>query len=99
MKTQRQLAAILFADIAGYTSLMQKDESSASRLLRRFQLEMEDKVETNGGHIVNFYGDGALCIFDNTLEAMRCAMVFTKQFSIRTNRTSSDRFTQWDRSF
>ena len=33
----RRLAAILFADIAGYTALMQKDEQAASTLLRRFQ--------------------------------------------------------------
>ncbi len=80
MNKQRQLAAILFADIAGYTSLMQKDESSATQILRRFQNEMEEKVENNGGQIINFYGDGALCIFQNTLEAINCAMVLQSNF-------------------
>ena len=82
MKTQRQLAAILFADIAGYTSLMQKDETNAAVLLRRFQHEIEKSVATNGGRVVNFYGDGVLCIFSNTLEAMRCAMVLQSNFQL-----------------
>jgi adenylate cyclase len=80
LENQRQLAAILFADIAGYTSLMQKDEKTASVLLHRFQNEMEEKVADKNGQIVNFYGDGALCIFRNTLEAMHCAMVLQNDF-------------------
>ena len=41
---KRKLAAILFADIVGYTALMQKDEQTASTLLRRFQKQLEEKV-------------------------------------------------------
>lgn len=73
-QSNRKLAAILFADIVGYTNLMQQDEVLASAQLRQFQNEMESKVVANRGRIVNFYGDGALCIFDNPLEAVRCAM-------------------------
>ena len=78
--TKRQLAAILFADIAGYTALMQKDETTASALLRRFQKELEKKVPEKNGRIVNFYGDGALCIFDTPLEAVQCAMDLQNNF-------------------
>lgn len=70
----RKLAAILFADIVGYTALMQKDERTASTILKRFQNEMELQVAQYKGQIINFYGDGALCTFQNPLEAMRCAM-------------------------
>ena len=78
---KRQLAAILFADIAGYTALMQKDEQSASVLLRRFQKNIEELIPKNNGQIINFYGDGALCIFNNPLEAVRCAMQLQNIFS------------------
>lgn len=76
----RQLAAILFADIADYTSLMQKDETLASTLLNRFQNELTEKVSNYNGRIVNFYGDGALCTFRNPLEAIRCAIEVQSSF-------------------
>ena len=80
-RVQRRLAAILFADIAGYTALMQKDEQSASILLRRFQKFIEELIPKNNGQVINFYGDGALCIFDNPLEAVRGAMQLKNIFS------------------
>ena len=79
-KQNRKLAAILFADIAGYTALMQKDEATASTLLSRFQKSIEELIPENNGQIVNFYGDGALCIFNNPLEAVRCAMNLQNAF-------------------
>ena len=39
---KRRLAAILFADIAGYTAIMEKDESSASALLQKFPLNHDN---------------------------------------------------------
>lgn len=77
---KRKLAAILFADIAGYTALMQKDETNASVLLRRFQKEMEEKVAAHNGRIINFYGDGALCTFQIPLDAVHCAMELQMTF-------------------
>ena len=78
---KRQLAAILFADIVGYTALMQKDEQTASTLLRSFQKNIEQLIPENNGQIINFYGDGALCIFNNPLEAVRCAVQLQNIFS------------------
>lgn len=80
MTQKRQLAAILFADIAGYTALMQKDESNASILLNLFQKNLEFNIDEYNGRIVNFYGDGALCVFENPLEAIRCAMYLQKNW-------------------
>ena len=81
----RKLAVILFADIVGYTALMQKDETSASTLLRRFQIKIETKVVEHNGRIVNFYGDGALCVFNNPLEAVHCAMKLQTGFQKAPN--------------
>jgi TolB-like protein/class 3 adenylate cyclase len=82
MSENRQLAIILFADIQGYTAIMQKDELSASRVLRRFHEELETKVKNHEGSIVNFYGDGALCIFQNPVEALRAAMELSASFQL-----------------
>jgi len=78
--SSRQLSAILFADVVGYTALMQKDESAATTQLRRFQNEMEKIVADHNGRIVNFYGDGALCTFKSPLEAMHCAIELQSGF-------------------
>lgn len=80
MRTNRKLAAILFADIVGYTALMQQNETNAATLLRRFQQEMESMVSRHNGRIINFYGDGVLCVFDNPQEALRCAMAVQTNF-------------------
>ena len=80
-KQNRKLAAILFADIVGYTSLMQKDEHTASTLLRHFQKQLEEKVKAHQGRIVNFYGDGALCTFPIPIDAVRCAMALQTTFN------------------
>jgi class 3 adenylate cyclase len=54
---QRQLAAILFADIVGYTALMQHDEVLARNQLSKFREELTRQVATAKGRIVHFYGD------------------------------------------
>ena len=79
-KSNRKLAAILFADIVGYTSLMQTDEQHASTLLRHFQNQLEEKVAQHNGRIVNFYGDGCLCTFQIPLYAVRCGMALQLAF-------------------
>ena len=76
----RKLAAILFADIVDYTSLMQTNEHHASTLLRHFQQQLEEKVANHNGRIVNFYGDGCLCTFQIPLDAVRCGIALQSAF-------------------
>ncbi|MEM1119324.1 MAG: adenylate/guanylate cyclase domain-containing protein [Bacteroidota bacterium] len=70
---KRKLRAILFADIVGYTALMQKDETQASRLLQKFRYTLNEKVGQYAGEIINNYGDGCLCTFESAVDAMTCA--------------------------
>ena len=70
---KRQLAAILFADIAGYTALMQDNEVRAGQLLSKFQTTIEAETAKYNGKIINFYGDGCLIIFQRPLDAVECA--------------------------
>jgi adenylate cyclase len=74
MTSTRQLAAIMFADIEGYTSLMQEDESMALNLLGKLKQKLEQEVELHKGKILEVRGDGILCMFTSTLEAVRAAL-------------------------
>src|SRR5687767_4861836 len=74
MSTSRQLTAILFADIAGYTALMQDDEELALRLRQKLFKNLEEEVAAHNGRILEYMGDGALCSFTSAIEAVRAAM-------------------------
>ena len=69
----RQLAAILFADIVGYTGLMQRDEADALTILNRFQSIIKNTAESYDGEIIKTYGDGTLILFSSTVNAVECA--------------------------
>ena len=70
----RKLSAILFADIVGYTALMQTNEQQALSALQKFKSELEAQVPTHQGEIIQFYGDDCLCVFNSSVEAVNCAI-------------------------
>lgn len=70
----RRLSTILFADIAGYTSLMQSDEPKAMQFLSSFKTELNKTVPSFGGQIVQYFGDACLLSFDSTSDSVQCAM-------------------------
>ncbi len=74
MSQTRQLAAILFADIAGYTALMEADEVHAFAIRDKFKKALESETSLHNGHIIKFSGDGVLCSFDSAGESVRAAM-------------------------
>lgn len=71
--TNRKLAAVLFADIVGYTALMQSDESLALSKLEQFKQELDTQIPANQGEIIQFYGDGCLCVFNSSVDAITAA--------------------------
>jgi len=77
---KRRLAAILFADIVGYTALMQSNEQQALLHLQKFKQALESEVPTNHGEIIQFYGDGCLCIFNSSVDATNCAKSLQQTF-------------------
>lgn len=79
MPTTRQLAAILFADIQGYTALMQDDEVKAIIVRDKFQKALTNEIKPHNGRIIQLNGDGALCIFKSAIEAIRAAIEIQKQ--------------------
>ena len=79
-KSQHKLAAILFADIQGYTSLMQKGESKAMSILSRYEEITQAKVNQFSGEVIKKYGDGSLILFDSTVDAVQCAIEMQQEF-------------------
>ncbi len=73
MPQVRQLAAIMFADIMGYTAIMQSDEAKAMALRDKLKTKLDEELLAHGGRLIKFSGDGALCSFNSALEAVLAA--------------------------
>ena len=74
MTQVRQLAAIMFADIVGYTALMHEDESNALLLRDKMKQTLDKELTLHQGRLIKFSGDGALCSFDSASECVRAAL-------------------------
>ncbi len=79
---KRKIAAILAADVSGYSRLVAEDEEEALRRLASCRAAFEDSVASTGGRIFNTAGDSVLAEFQSAVEAVRCAV--DVQESIRT---------------
>jgi len=72
-ETTRQLAAIMFTDIVGYTALMGKDEAKAFQLLDKNRVIQKPLIEKHHGQLLKEIGDGMLACFNSALDAVECA--------------------------
>ena len=74
MAVTRRLAAILAADVAGYSRLMGEDEEGTPDALKELRREVVDpKIDEHRGRIVKTTGDGLLVEFASVVDAVRCA--------------------------
>ena len=74
MASTRRLAAILAADVAGYSRLMGADEEGTHERLKAHLRQLVDpKIKEHRGHIVKNTGDGLLAEFASVVDAVRCA--------------------------
>jgi adenylate cyclase len=78
----RQLAAILFADMTGYTALMQENEQLARQKRRRLKDVLEESISRYNGKILQYYGDGSLSIFHSAIDSVRCAIDIQQQLQL-----------------
>src|SRR5919112_249787 len=91
----RRLAAILAADIAGYSRLMNHDEEGTLARLKRHRREMiEPTIQEHFGRVIKTTGDGFLAMFDSPLEAVRCAIVIQQSMAARNTSLPPE---QWIR--
>src|SRR5437762_7302599 len=73
-RVERRLAAILAADVAGYSRLMGADEEGTLAALRSLRREVIDpRIAEHRGRIVKTTGDGFLAEFASVVDALRCA--------------------------
>ena len=74
-RTQRRIAAILAADVVGYSRLMELDESGTLALLKTRRKEvLEPAVARHKGRIFKFTGDGVMVEFASAVDAVECAV-------------------------
>jgi TolB-like protein len=91
-RTERRLAAILAADVAGYSRLMGADEEGTLAALKACRAELiAPRVAEHGGRIVKTTGDGALVEFASAVDAVRCAMQIQRIMSKRNATIQEDR--------
>ncbi len=81
---ERRLAAVWFADIAGFTRLSAADEPLAYRVMEAMRASVRDSVEANGGTLVKFLGDGALSHFPSAEAAVEAALQVHRRFRAAT---------------
>lgn len=75
MNTERKLAAIVAADMVGYSRLMERDEAGTLARLKAYRLELIDPcLEKHHGRLVKTTGDGLLVCFDSVMDALECAV-------------------------
>ena len=80
MMEHRQLAAVMFTDIVGYTHIMQKNEARALMIRDRHREIMHASHQKYSGEIIQYFGDGTLSLFASSLNAVKCAMAMQKAF-------------------
>ena len=74
MSQSRQLAAIMFTDIVGYTAMMGNDEQKAFELLRKNREIQKPIIEEFGGRWIKELGDGILASFSSVSDAVNAAI-------------------------
>ena len=90
-RVQRRLAAILAADVAGYSRLMGLDEVGTARTLREHRAVTDALVAKHGGRIVKTTGDGVLLEFPSVVDAVECAVAVQAVMAERNEGVPEDR--------
>ena len=90
--TKRRLAAILAADMVGYSRLMQLDEAGTHARLKAHRIELIDPtIAKNGGHIIKTTGDGMLVDFASVVDALTCAIEIQTRMARRNSDLADER--------
>ncbi|MBV9702640.1 MAG: adenylate cyclase [Methylobacteriaceae bacterium] len=88
---ERRLAAILAADIAGYSRLMDEDEAATVRDLKADQGVVLPMIASHGGRIIDTAGDGILAQFPSAVRATECAVAIQRTMAERNRERPDDR--------
>jgi adenylate cyclase len=91
MTQNRRLAAILAADVAGYSRLMGEDEAGTAKALREHRAAGDPLIAEHGGRVVKTTGDGALIEFGSVVGAVQCAIALQKLMAARNAGITGER--------
>jgi class 3 adenylate cyclase len=90
---QRRLAAILSADVAGFSGLMQADEAATLTAIKRARQEIvEPAIAQHGGHLFKLMGDGLLAEFASIVSAVESALAIQDRMASSASTTGAIRF-------
>ena len=90
-KAERRLAAILAADVVGYSRLVGVDEEGTLARLRVLRREVVDPmIKEHRGRIVRITGDGILVEFASVVDAVRCAVDTQREMALRNSEVPAD---------
>ncbi len=93
---ERRLAAILAADVVGYTRLMGADEAGTlERLTTLREQVLEPLIAEHHGRVVKLMGDGILVEFASVVDALVCAVAWQNDVTAREAETDEDRRLQF----
>jgi adenylate cyclase len=87
----RKLAAILSADVAGYSRLMQDDEAETVRTLEAHKQVFSDLIKQHRGRVVDSPGDNLLAEFASVVDAVQCAVAVQKELEARNAELPENR--------
>src|SRR5262245_66508601 len=80
---ERRLAAILAADVQGYSRLTEADEEVSTATLRMYRAVVDESVSAHKGHVFSSAGDGFVAEFPSVVEAIRCAVEIQNEIAER----------------
>ena len=83
-ENSHQLAAIVFADVVGYTAMMQEDETAAVEKINHFRQSIETLTVQLNGKIIQYYGDGSLLLFNSATDAAEFAKLLQGELNTTT---------------
>jgi adenylate cyclase len=90
-RIERKLAAILAADVSGYSRMMAADEAGTAQALREHLAALVPIVSSHGGRIVKTAGDGVLMDFPSIVAAVECAEAVQRLMADRNASVPADR--------
>ncbi|MBT3360647.1 MAG: adenylate/guanylate cyclase domain-containing protein [Rhodospirillales bacterium] len=88
---ERKLAAIFYADVAGYSRLTGLDEEGTHRRLSEYLDVISSAIEESGGRVVHYAGDAVLADFKTVVEAVSCAISIQRDLAVRNQPLPEDR--------
>ena len=87
---ERRLAAILAADVKGYSHLTELNEEASTATLRMYRAVVEESISAHRGHVFSSAGDGVVAEFPSVVEAIRCGVEIQNEIAERNASVPED---------